>query len=415
MAQSFDSIVRRFLIYRVVSRFSFYVPIYVVALVAAEFSFWEIGGVLFAYGIATMAFGGAAQRSMRRRGPAKVIARGEACKLMSNALIGLALLGALRNIAHADIAMLVLAQILGGIGYCFAAVGDGSYLNHAAKALNAESEIQVKAQAKSSSYMFIAFLFAGCAGAVLYKVVPSLPFFLTSAANMLAAIIAVMWLAVQAPGASSAADNPADASNSKRPAALSAISWINLFGYAFLRAIVLTLQLLILPVWLFLGLQIEVLYFGLIFGLYTFAGFLGGRFYPKLSERVSQKGAIAFVVATTLMSMLALGLSQTVLLTLAAPIGMFCIAGMLRPAFLPVLNQAKTVDGRAINAVPRAERLFGALSAASFLAVGIAFHAGCSPQQIVLGSTVLAALALALGLMLFQGRSGSAHPSSSND
>ena len=95
-------------------------------------------------------------------------------------------------------------------------------------------------------------------------------------------------MAVQAPDASSAADNPADALNSKRPAALSAISRINLFGYAFLRAVVLTLQLLILPVWLFLGLQIEVLYFGLIFGLYTFAGFLGGRFYPKLLEKVSQ-------------------------------------------------------------------------------------------------------------------------------
>ena len=44
----------------------------------------------------------------------------------------------------------------------------------------------------NTSYMFIAFLFAGCAGAVLYKVMLSLPFFLTSAANMLAAIIAVM-------------------------------------------------------------------------------------------------------------------------------------------------------------------------------------------------------------------------------
>lgn len=115
---------------------------------------------------------------------------------------------------------------------------------------------------------------------------PSLPFFLTSAANLFAAIIAAMWLAVRAPDASSAADSAADVPDSARPAALSAVTQINLFGYAFLRPFVLTLHLLILPVWLFLGLQIKVLYFGLVFGLYAFAGFLGGRFYPKLSEKV---------------------------------------------------------------------------------------------------------------------------------
>ena len=414
MAQSFDSIVRRFLIYRVVSRFSFYVPIYVVALLAAEFSFREIGGVLFAYGIATMAFGGAARRAMRRRGPAGVIARGEACKLLSNALIGLALTGTFRSIAHADIAVLVLAQIFRGVGYCFAASGDGSYLSRAAEAVGAESKSQVKAQAKSSSYMFMAFLVAGCAGAALYKVMPSLPFFMTSAANLVAAIIAAMWLAVRAPDASPAADSTADMSNSGRPAALSAVARINLFGYAFLRAIVLTSQLLILPVWLFLWLQIEVLHFGLVFGLYAFVGFLGGRFYPKLSEKVSQSGAVALAAAMTLTSMLALGLSQTVLLALAAPIGMFCAAGMLRPAFLPALSQAQTVDGRSINAVPRAERLFGALSAASFLAGGIAFHAGFPPQQIVLGSAVLAAPVLTLGLMLLRADHDPRIPNSPN-
>lgn len=177
MAQPFNSIVRRFLICGVVSRFPFYVPVYVVARLAAEFSFWEIGGVLFAYGIATMAFGGAARRAMRGRGPAEVIARGEAYKLLSNALMGLALTGTFRSIAHANIAMLVLAQIFGGIGYCFAAIGDGRYLSHAAKAAGVESELQVKAQARSSSYMFMAFLVAGCLGRHCIKSCPLCRFF----------------------------------------------------------------------------------------------------------------------------------------------------------------------------------------------------------------------------------------------
>ena len=364
-------------------------PVHVVALLAAEFSSREIGRILFAYGIATIAFGGAARRATRRRVPTEFI-------------------------AHADIAVLVLAQIFGGVGYCFAALGDGSYLSRAAEAAGAESETQAKAQAGSSSCMFVAFLVAGCAGAALYKVMPSLPFFITSAANLVAAIIAAMWLAVQAPDASPATDSTAGMSNSGRPAALSAAAQINLLGYALLRAIMLALQLLVLPVWLFPWLRIEVLHFGPVFGLCAFAGFLGGRFHPKLSEKVPHKGAVAFAAAMALTSMLAPGLGRTVLLALAPPVGMSRAAGMLRPAFLPALSQAQTVDGRAINAVPQAERMFGALSAAAFLTGGIAFHAGFPPQQIVLGSAVLAAPVLTLGLMLLRADHDPCIPNSPN-
>ncbi len=80
MSKSFDQVVRNFTLYRVVSRFSFYVPIYVVALVAAGFSFLTIGLILFIYGISTMAFGSWAEQSLERRGASKTIARGEAAK-----------------------------------------------------------------------------------------------------------------------------------------------------------------------------------------------------------------------------------------------------------------------------------------------------------------------------------------------
>ncbi|WP_368186170.1 hypothetical protein [Aestuariibius sp. HNIBRBA575] len=391
---SFPTLVSRFLLYRVVSRFSFYVPIFVVALLAAGFSFGAVGGILFVYGVATMLFGGLARRVLSSGGPAMTIALGEVAKLGSNALIGGGLLAGDALTVSQAVGVLIAAQVLGGVGYCLAAVGDGSFLAHAGRLTDAPSEVQTRAQARSSSYMFMSFLAAGCVGAVVFQINPALPFFMTSAANLAAALVAIAGLRLAAPAKTTAGTQKADAGR------LTFAAWLELVSYSFMRAVVLTLQLLILPVWFFLDLKIEVAFFGVLFGLYTFSGFLGGRFFPRLAERFGARGALAAVVGVTLASMLGLGLGSTLWVTVLAPVGMFCAAGMLRPAYLPLLTQAPTATGGTTNAVPQAEQVFGALSAAAYLACGLAFQSGWTPQQLVLGSTAFVAGVFALRAFL---------------
>jgi len=403
MPQSFNTVVHLFMLYRVVSRFSFYVPIYVVALLAREFSFLEIGGVLFVYGVATMGFGRMAERLLHVRGPAAAIVRGELFKLASNALIGVVVLNTFEAGDIRSLAVLLVAQVLGGIGYCYAAVGDGTYLSHAAMKLGTTNESQVQAQARSSSYMFMSFLLAGGIGAAVYPFMPSLPFFMTSVANLLAALIIVFWLKESGGTAQEARATKGGKKGVFRD--MSRAAKIDIFGYAFLRATVLTLQLLILPVWFFLGLHVEVFYFGILFGFYTFSGFLGGRFYPRLAARLSPVGAVTFILITTFISMLALALGHVVWITVIAPVGIFCSAGMLRPAFLPSLSQAKTQTGEPINAVAMAERLFGALSAMAYLAYGTAFYFGWRPEQLVLVAAAFVALVIVLRALLMSTRS----------
>lgn len=295
-----DSVVFAFLIYRVVSRFTFYVPIFVVALVVAGFSFLQIGENLFVYGLSTLLAGNLGRRLLETQGPVALIVIGESFKALSNVIIGGALAG-LFGIPKAPVALvaMLVAQFVGGVGYAMAAIGDGSYLSLAAPSMHAQATFQEQAQARSSSAMFISFMAAGIVGALSFRIVPWLPFAMTAGANLLAGLIAGKWLKLaRIDPLGDAAETKQDVACSsktasvkdrekvgvrQRSASYSVRAWLAILGYALLRANVIVMQLLILPVLFYLILNIEVVYFGWLFALYTLSGFLGGRLYPILS------------------------------------------------------------------------------------------------------------------------------------
>ncbi len=388
MSKSFDQVVRNFTLYRVVSRFSFYVPIYVVALIAAGFSFLTIGLILFVYGISTMAFGSWAEQSLERRGASKTIARGEAAKACSNLLIGAVLYFTFAVENPMAVAVLLIAQICGGAGYCYAAVGDGSYLAEAGKTSAINTQMQARGQAQSSSYMFMSFLVAGCIGALLFPLMPALPFLLTALANIAAFSISLFALNLSDANLQPK-QSDTHASLNRTFTRLTISAKVHVLTYAFLRATVLAMQLLILPIWLFIGLKIEVVFFGMVFGLYTLAGFLGGRFYPYIEKKLSQPHALFLVQIITIASMLAIGLGDGQIIVLLAPIGLFAAAGMLRPAYLPRLTQATTTEGFFVNSVATAEKMFGAISSVAYFAGAALFQVGFNPSFIVLAATCL--------------------------
>ena len=72
------------------------------------------------------------------------------------------------------------------------------------------------------------------------------------------------------------------------------------------------------------------------------------------------------------------------MITFIVPAGLFVVAGMLRPAFLPDISNAYTKDGKEINIIPTAERLFGIMSSIMCPIAGFAFFVGVSTSQTVL-------------------------------
>lgn len=372
----FSRVFFAFLLYRVVSRFSFYVPIFVVALVVAGFSFLQIGGILFVYGLSTLFAGNFGRRVLEERGPAVLIVLGEILKALSNVIIGGVLAGIFGSPwTPMALAAMLFAQLAGGVGYAMAAIGDGSYLSHAARSLHAQASSQQRAQARSSSAMFMSFLAAGIVGALSFRIASWLPFAMTAGANLLAGLIAGRWLILsQRDAASTSINDRGKGGMRQRSTPYSARAWIAILGYALLRATVIVMQLLILPVWFFLDMKIDVVYFGLLFALYTLSGFLGGRFYPVISAWTGEENGRLLMFVVTALSLALAGLIDNRWLAFIAPVGAFAGAGMVRPAFLPELARASTRDGKETNAVSDAERIFGLLTALLYLIGGIALH-----------------------------------------
>ncbi|QZA32142.1 hypothetical protein [Hydrogenibacillus sp. N12] len=412
-------VVFAFLLYRVVSRFSFYVPIFVVALVVSGFSFLKIGGILFVYGLSTLIAGNFGRRVLEERGPVVPIVLGEILKALSNAIIGGVLAGIFGSPwAPMALAAMLFAQLAGGIGYAMAAIGDGSYLSHAARSLHAQESSQQQAQARSSSAMFMSFLAAGIVGAMSFRIVSWLPFAMTAGANLMAGLIAGRWLVLSLRDAagddvgkmrvlvsSSGSTRINDRGKGKvrqGSTPYSARAWIAVLSYALLRSTVIVMQLLILPVWFFLDMKIDVVYFGLLFALYTLSGFLGGRFYPVISTRTGEENGRLLMFVVTALSLALAGLIDNRWLAFIAPVGAFAGAGMVRPAFLPELVRASTRDGKEANAVSDAERIFGLLTALLYLIGGIALHWKVSPAHLSVWSSGM--LFVLGGLLWWRGR-----------
>ncbi|MBT9283680.1 MAG: hypothetical protein KM312_13770 [Hydrogenibacillus schlegelii] len=414
-----DSVVFAFLIYRVVSRFSFYVPIFVVALVVAGFSFLQIGAILFVYGLSTLLAGDLGRRLLETQGTVVLIVLGESFKALSNVIIGGALAG-LFGIPSAPVALvaMLVAQFVGGVGYAMAAIGDGSYLSLAARSLHAQATFQEQAQARSSSAMFISFMAAGIVGALSFRIVPWLPFAMTAGANLLAGLIAGKWLKLSRRDTlGDAAETKQDVARSsmttrvnarekvgvrRRSASYSARAWLAILGYALLRANVIVMQLLILPVLFFLVLNLEVVHFGWLFALYTLSGFLGGRLYPVLSAWMGGERSRLIMFMATALSLALIGLVDHPWLTFIVPVGAFAGAGMVRPAFLPELARASTRDGKETNAVSDAEQIFGLLTALLYLIGGIALYWKVSPAHLSIWSGGM--LFIMGGLLWWRGR-----------
>lgn len=414
----FDSVVFAFLIYRVVSRFSFYVPIFVVALVVAGFSFLQIGGILFVYGLSTLLAGNYGRHLLETQGSVVLIVFGESFKALSNVIIGGTLAG-LFGIPKAPVALvaMLVAQFVGGVGYAMAAIGDGSYLFLAARSMHVQATFQEQAQARSSSAMFISFMAAGIVGALSFRIVPWLPFAMTAGANLLAGLIAGKWLKLsRIDTLGDAVETKQDACSSmttsvnarekvgvrQRSASYSARAWLAILGYALLRANVIVTQLLILPVLFFLVLNLEVVYFGWLFALYTLSGFLGGRLYPVLSAWMGVERSRLIMFMATALSLALIGLVDHPWLTFIVPVGAFAGAGMVRPAFLPELARASTRDGKETNAVSDAEQIFGLLTALLYLIGGIALYWKVSPVHLSIWSGGM--LFIMGGLLWWRGR-----------
>ena len=171
-----DGTITRFYLYRFVSRLSFYVPVLVVYFLAMEMTITQIAILVAAYGaMTTIASLPPVTTITRRFTPKKMLMMGEILKGISVGLTFFSSQIAQSNVSHFYV--LLIAQLIGGVGYSFAAGSDGRFLFTYCKENNIED--YKTHEAKSSSTVFLSFLGAGVIGGIVSTIDVRLPFLMT--------------------------------------------------------------------------------------------------------------------------------------------------------------------------------------------------------------------------------------------
>jgi MFS family permease len=364
---------RAFYCYRMSSRALFHLPILWVWFVEGHHIRVWVAAILLAAYSATLTFGApVAHRLQRFLPPARSMLLGEIVKVAG--LLALVLAGG-------NVAAVLAAQLIGGIGYSMAQGPDSVLLRSLYR--DGEAAEYGRHESRSMSMVFVSVLIAGVIGGYLYSQAPAAPFAASMCANGLAAVIAVIMgrLAVASgmPGSVPAAGRPAGGAApappggaSRRRPVLTAADWQWMLYYAMVRGLAIAAFVALLPMIFFVDLRVHVSMFGVVLGSFSVFAYLSGRYGAQGLKRLSDP-LIPLLSAAVLAGSFALFAGAGVLAV--ALVGMATLgaaSGVVRPL---AMSRLQSIPHRSAAergaAIATMERCYGAFNAAAVAAGGI--------------------------------------------
>lgn len=392
---------RAFYCYRVLSRSYFHLPVLWVWFVEGHGVRVWTAAILLAVYSATLTFGAPLAARLRRRLPGtRSMLTGEAVKIAG--LLGLVFAGG-------NIAGVVAAQLVGGIGYSLAQGPDSVLLRSLFR--DEEANEYSGHESRSMSLVFVAVLLAGVAGGYLYSWRHAAPFIASvcTCALAIGAALAMDRLAVAtgmtdgtrrvaasgapasaapAPGAPAASGTPAPASASGTPASapaagrpadarprlssLTAADWQWMAYYAMVRGLAVAAFVALLPMVFFVDLRVQVSLFGLVLGSFSLFAYLSGR-YGTRAVRSLPDLAVPLISAAVLAGAFALFAAANEIGV--ALVGMALLGaanGVVRPLAMSRLQSVpnRTAAQRGF-VVATMERCYGSFNALAVIAGGV--------------------------------------------
>lgn len=348
-----------FYIYRISSRLYFHLAVLFVYFYANNMDTLMIELLLASYGIMLMA---SSQWKVKLAGYISekyIITLGELVKAA----------GLIFLTFKFDFWLLLIGQLLSGIGYSLTAGTDSSLLKNLLAKQNPDR--YKKIESSSNSFMFLAFLFAGIVGSILFSLNEYYVFYFSIISNLIS-IIAI--LSIKAPNTTKVSkreaeirDNIADNGES-----LSAQSFWKTY-YAISRAFPLAIFVGFLPYFLFVGIEIDLYFFGLILSLFTFAGFLAARYFAKLTSKFDYKLITLITMGLSVISMLLLGIVNNVYISTVVVFLLGLASGGVRPLTLIHLNTNHLAAQERISLFSSMEKLYGFWNAALLIIGGFLF------------------------------------------
>lgn len=269
--------------------------------------------------------------------------------------------------------LLLVGQVLSGIGYSLTAGTDSSLLRTLLSETNFDK--YKKVESSSNSIMFIAFLFAGITGSILFSFNESSVFYVSMIANLVA-ILAILSIRVSKDKKHTQLVGEPEHKNKNQHSSLEKSSlqgfWVTY--YALSRAFPLAIFVGFLPYFLFVDIKINLYFFGFILSLFTFAGFLAARLLASLSTRFDYKVITITSMSLSIISMLLLGLIDNVYISTIVVFLLGLSSGGVRPLVVVHLKTGQLESKERISLFSSMERLYGFWNASLLVVGGLLFN-----------------------------------------
>ncbi|RQT02064.1 MFS transporter [Burkholderia contaminans] len=387
--------IRLFVLYRVVSRLYFHLPVLFLHLYLVELGLYRVIALLAIYGLVTTVTSGLGGKLLGVMSEKKVVAAGETMKAC-----GIVLLLAGTRLADVDMNLLVFAQIVGGTGFSVALSTDSSLLRTLAGAAG-DATLFMRTQTRSQSQMFIATLVAGSTGSILFDYQPFWPFYASLAASIVSTLLVLM---IHEPRAESRA---ATGASTDAPV-LDPTQRFWMGFYSLSRAFTLAPFVGFLPFY-FIMVDVDPLLFGAVLGLFTLSAFATSLTVNGFIARFGVKALMIATLACMFSSMLVLGCSDILAYHgidyfVSGLIGISLLglgSGGVRPATMANLDMSALDPLARVAMFARMERNFGVANGI-LLAIGAYLLADAGFQALMLWLSGL--YLLALGALFYANR-----------
>jgi len=331
-----------------------YLPVLTIIFLKQNLNYFDVSILLFVYYIILALFEIPSGSLADIFGYKHVIVLGEIFKG-----IGLLILWLGENFQ-----ILILGQVFCGLGYVLASGADSALLYSTCTKLNKSDEYKIH-ESRSHGYVFVSILLAGILGGIVAGYDIKLPLILTVPFHFAAMVVALTFIEFK----------DRDRENTRTTFFIRIIDNLKekpvLLGYtalyAIFRAIILTIFVYIMPLFFFIKMKIDIIYFGLILGSFTLISFNIGRNANKIVAIAGERNAIFIMIATLFGSILCLIYGD--IFGLLAPALMGISAGLIRPLALWRINELVISDIRA-TILSFAEFLYGICNALFILLVG---------------------------------------------
>lgn len=345
-----------FYIYRISSRLYFHLAVLFVYFYIHDIDVFKIELLLASYGIMLMISSSWKSKLSRKLSEKNIIIMGDSLKL----------LGLICLMFNSSTPLLLIGQLLSGIGYSLTSGTDSIILKNM---LKDEDSKYNKIESSTNSIMFISFLFAGIVGSILFSINQYYIFYFSMLSNVIS-IISIMSI-------KNISEKNIDLhSKEEKETNLYQINENQMIKfwrgyYAISRAFPLSIFVGFLPYMLFVKVEINLYFFGFVLSLFTLGGFLAARFFNTLTKRFNFKIITLSTMILCGVSMLLLGLVNNIYITLIVVFLLGLASGGVRPLTITQLNTNKIPSYQRIKLFSSMEKLYGLWNALLLIIGGI--------------------------------------------